>query len=158
MKVTNTLASLFIEENLKYREERATETSKYTESELAMSKKVLDEKELLMRDYKLKYFNEMPEQRQGNLAQLQALIQQNQGIQNSIQELERTKVMAQEQAGMQQRLASLRVAMEPNQGGANQLPGNQKLMQSDYCDCACISMNFKVNILISIRRCAEPSS
>jgi uncharacterized protein involved in exopolysaccharide biosynthesis len=57
VKVTNALASLFIEENLKYREERATETSKYTESELAMSKKVLDEKEEVMRDYKLKNFN-----------------------------------------------------------------------------------------------------
>jgi len=112
-KVTNGLASLFIEENLKYREERATETSKYTQSELATSKKVLDEKEQQMRDYKLKYFNEMPEQRQSNLAQLHALMQQNQGIQNSIQELERTKVMIQEQAGMQQRLASIRAASEP---------------------------------------------
>ena len=112
-KVTNGLASLFIEENLKYREERATETSKYTQSELASAKKVLDEKEQQMRDYKLKYFNEMPEQRQSNLAQLQALMQQNQGFQNSIQELERTKVMVQEQAGMQQRLASFRAASEP---------------------------------------------
>lgn len=122
MKVTNGLASLFIEENLKYREERATETSKYTESELAMSKKVLDEKEQHMRDYKLKYFNEMPEQRQSNLAQLQALIQQNQGIQNSIQELERTKVMAQEQMSMQQRLASLRGVGESSQGAASRQP------------------------------------
>lgn len=62
-RVTNALASLFIEENLKYREERATETFKYTQSELAISKKVLDEKEQHMRDYKLKYFNELPEQR-----------------------------------------------------------------------------------------------
>jgi len=119
MKVTNGLASLFIEENLKYREERATETSKYTESELATSKKVLDEKEQHMRDYKLKNFNEMPEQRQSNLAQLQTLIQQNQGVQTSIQELERTKVMAQEQMGMQQRMASLRYGGETvqNSGG-----------------------------------------
>lgn len=122
MKVANGLSSLFIEENLKYREERATETSKYTESELATSKKVLDEKEQQMRDYKLKYFNEMPEQRQSNLAQLQALIQQNQGVQNSIQELERTKVMAQEQMGMQQRLASLRVGGEPAQNMAGRQP------------------------------------
>jgi len=112
-KVTNALASLFIEENLKYREERATETSKYTQSELATSKKVLDEKEQQMRDYKLKYFNEMPEQRQSNLAQLHALMQQSQGLQTSIQELERTKVMVQEQAGMQQRLAAFRTTGEP---------------------------------------------
>lgn len=108
MRVTNSLASLFIEENLKYREIRATETSKYTKDELAMSKKVLDEKEVLMRDYKLKYFNEMPEQRESNLARLKALNDQSQGIQNSIQELERTKVMAQEQMAWKQRLGALR--------------------------------------------------
>ena len=112
VKVTNALAALFIEENLKYREERASETSKYTESELAMAKKVLDEKEQVMRDYKLKYFNEMPEQRQGNLTQLQALITQNQGYQTSIQELERTKAMLQEQVGMQQRLATIQMSIE----------------------------------------------
>jgi len=122
MKVANSLASLFIEENLKYREERATETSKYTESELATSKKVLDEKEQQMRDYKLKNFNEMPEQRQSNLTQLQTLIQQNQGIQTSIQELERTKVMAQEQAGMQQRMASLRYSGETAQNSGGRQP------------------------------------
>lgn len=126
-KVANNLASLFIEENLKYREERASETSKYTQTELAAAKKVLDEKEQQMRDYKLKYFNEMPDQRQSNLTQLQTLIQQNQGIQNSIQELERTKVMLQEQAGFQQRLSALRSANEPT-GGASinvRLPENE---------------------------------
>jgi uncharacterized protein involved in exopolysaccharide biosynthesis len=73
MKVTNALAALFIEENLKYREERATETSKYTQDELDMAKKVLDAKEQVMRDYKLKYYNEMPEQRAGNLERLNSL-------------------------------------------------------------------------------------
>lgn len=107
VRVTNGLAALFIEENLKYREERATETSQYTEKELALSKKVLDEKEQQMRDYKLKYYNEMPEQRQSNLTQMQTLIKQNQETQTAILELERTKVMAQEQARMQQQLSTL---------------------------------------------------
>jgi len=130
MRVTNSLASLFIEENLKYREIRATETSKYTQDELAMSKKVLDEKEVLMRDYKLKYFNEMPEQRASNLAQLKALNEQSQGIQNSIQELERTKVMAQEQMAWKQRMAPPRVANEPGatvQQGENSAQRLQRL-------------------------------
>ena len=106
VRVTNQLASLFIEENLKYREERATETSKYTKNELALSKNVLDQKERQMRDYKLQYFNEMPDQRQSNFSQLQALLNQQQGLQNSIQELERTKIMVQEQASMQTRIAN----------------------------------------------------
>lgn len=122
VKVTNALASLFIEENLKYREERASDTSKYTESELALAKKVLDEKEQVMRDYKLKYFNEMPEQRQGNIAQLQALVNQSQGYQTSIQELERTKAMVQEQVGMQQRLAAMQMAIETPGGAGPRLP------------------------------------
>ncbi len=119
MKVTNTLASLFIEENLKYREERATDISKYTQDELAMSKKVLDEKEVLMRDYKLKNYNEMPEQRESNLARLKALNDRNQGIQNSIQELERTKVMAQEQAAWQQRMVAARAPSDSVGSGAS---------------------------------------
>lgn len=122
VKVTNALAALFIEENLKYREERASDTSKYTESELALAKKVLDEKEQVMRDYKLKYFNEMPEQRQGNITQLQALVEQNQGYQTSIQELERTKAMVQEQIGMQQRLAAMQMAIEAPGGVGPRLP------------------------------------
>lgn len=47
-------------------------------------------------------------------------MQQNQGVQNSIQELERTKAMLLEQSGIQQRLASLRVATEPANSGLRQ--------------------------------------
>ncbi len=106
MKVTNALAAKFIEENMKYRELRATETSQYTRDELNLAKTVLDKKEQIMRDYKLKYYNEMPEQRESNLSRLNALNAQYQGIQDSIQELERTKVMVQEQINLRQRLAA----------------------------------------------------
>ncbi|WP_456473346.1 XrtA system polysaccharide chain length determinant [Desulfolithobacter sp.] len=106
MKVTNALAAKFIEENLKYREERATETSKYTQDELNMAKEVLDRKEQAMRDYKLKYYNEMPDQRAGNMQRLTALQDQYQNIQDSIQDLERTKVMVQEQIALRKQLAA----------------------------------------------------
>jgi len=97
MKVTNSLAAMFIEENLKYREERATEVSRYTQDELNLAQAVLDRKEQAMRDYKLKHFNEMPEQRQGNLGRLNALHARYQGRQDSIQDLERTRIMIHEQ-------------------------------------------------------------
>lgn len=57
VKVTNALAAKFIEENLKYREERATETSSYTSNELESAKAAMDRKENAMRDYKLQHFN-----------------------------------------------------------------------------------------------------
>lgn len=104
MQVTNALAVKFIDENLKYREERATETSRYTQNELNLAKTVLDKKEQVMRDYKLKYYNEMPEQRESNLARLNALHEQHQAVQDSIQDLERTKVMVQEQINLRKQL------------------------------------------------------
>lgn len=115
VKLANALAAKFIEENLKYREERATETSKYTEDELNMAKEVMDRKEQAMRDYKLQYYNEMPEQRESNLARLSSLHEQYQRIQDSIQDLERTRVMAQEQIALRKQLGTALA------GGQNQV-------------------------------------
>lgn len=104
VRVTNGLAAKFIEENLKYREERASETSSYTSDELEMAKTVMDRKEATMRDYKLKYYNELPEQRLSNVSRLIALQEQYQGKQESIQEQERTMVMIQDQIANRRKL------------------------------------------------------
>lgn len=103
VKVTNELAAKFIEENLKYRQERATETSSYTSNELEMAKSTMDRKEEAMRDYKLKHYNEMPDQRQANLSRLTALQEQYQAVQVSVLELERTKVLVQEQIALRKK-------------------------------------------------------
>ena len=97
VRVTNALAAMFIEENLKYRQERATDTSSYTNQELQMAKKVMDTQENAMRDYKLKNYDEMPEHRQANIARLSALQGQYQSKQDSIENLERTLVLIQDQ-------------------------------------------------------------
>ncbi len=126
LKVTNALAAKFIEENLKYREERATETSKYTQGELNMAKAVLDKKEQAMRDFKLQHYNELPEQRADNLARLTALHEQYQGIQDSIQDLERTRVMAQEQISLRKRLGNALAAGNSATGSGNR-PADQPM-------------------------------
>ncbi|MFH0781470.1 MAG: Wzz/FepE/Etk N-terminal domain-containing protein [Pseudomonadota bacterium] len=97
VKVTNALAAKFIEENLKYREERATETSSYTSDELMMAKETMDRKENAMRDFKLTHYNEMPEQRDANVGRMIALQKQYQDNQTSIQDLERTCILIQDQ-------------------------------------------------------------
>lgn len=97
VKVTNALASKFIEENLKYREEKATETSSYTSDELLMAKETMDRKENAMRDFKLTHYNEMPEQRDANVGRMIALQKQYQDNQTSIQDLERTCILIQDQ-------------------------------------------------------------
>ena len=104
VKVANALAARFIEENLKYREERAAETSTYTNQELEMAKSVMDEKEAAMRDYKLKHFNEMSDQRVSNVSRLISLQEQYQKKQESILELERTKVLIQDQMSFRKKM------------------------------------------------------
>jgi len=113
MLVTNSLAAKFVEENLRFREEKATETSAYIKDELEMAKKSLEEKETAMKNYKLQYYNEMPEQRQTNITRINALQTTYQNIQDSLQELERTKVMVQEQIGIRKNFLSR--VLEDNQ-------------------------------------------
>jgi polysaccharide chain length determinant protein (PEP-CTERM system associated) len=133
VKVTNALAAKFIEENLKYREERANETSSYTSDELAMAKETMDQKEAIMRDYKLKHYNELPEQRQTNVSQLIALQEQYQLKQESIQDLEKTMILIQDQISNRRKLISAQgdFAMEGNKAGAQPVPQNSAISPAD---------------------------
>ena len=104
--VTNALAAKFIEENIRLREEKVSETSAYIKDELSMANETLNKKEAAMRDYKLRYYNEMPEQLGSNISRLNALQSQYQGYQNNLQELERTKVLIQEQISLREEFLS----------------------------------------------------
>lgn len=101
MLVTNAIAAKFIEENLRFREERASETTAYIDDELRMAKETLDKKEEIMRDYKLKYYNEMPSQRAINISRLNTLQEQYQAVQANIQNLEQTRLLVQQQYELQ---------------------------------------------------------
>jgi len=104
LRVTNALAARFIEENIRLRQELASQTSSYVKDELEMAKESLDKKEILMRDYKLKYYNEMPDQLVNNMNRLNALQVQYQNNQTSSHELERTRLLVQEQISSRQEL------------------------------------------------------
>jgi len=60
-QVTNELASLFIEENLKSREQQATGTTEFLQNQLNETRKVLESQEAQIKDFKLKHVGEMPE-------------------------------------------------------------------------------------------------
>jgi len=123
LRVTNAIAAKFIEENLRYREERASETSVYIQDELRMAKESLDKKEAVMRDYKLQYYNEMPAQLTNNMTRLNALQEQYQNNQVSAQDLERTKVMVQEQISLREELLAQQLR---GTGVSPMLPGTQQ--------------------------------
>ena len=70
LKVTAKLASLFIEENLKVREQLVTGVTVFFEQELQDVKKSLELKEQAISEYKTKYVGRLPEQIESNLRTL----------------------------------------------------------------------------------------
>jgi succinoglycan biosynthesis transport protein ExoP len=78
-QVTNELASLFIEENLKAREQQATGTTEFLGNQLQETRKDLEAQEAKLKQYKMLHLGEMPEQQSADLqilGQLQSQLQQ----------------------------------------------------------------------------------
>jgi len=76
MHVTNALATLFIDENLKKREAEAVETTEFLNEELEAMRTRLEEVELRLKDYRKLNMGELPEQLESNLRILDTLQQQ----------------------------------------------------------------------------------
>ena len=77
-QVTNELASLFIEENLKAREQQAEGTSEFLTNQLEETRKTLEDQEGKLKDFRMKHIGEMPEQQTADLqilGQLQSQLQ-----------------------------------------------------------------------------------
>lgn len=79
-QVTRQIASLFIEENLKVRQQQAEGTNEFIESELTKASEKLQEQETKIRAFKAKNMGSLPEQQTANLqvlGQIQGLLQAN---------------------------------------------------------------------------------
>jgi polysaccharide chain length determinant protein (PEP-CTERM system associated) len=72
MQVTQRLASLFVEENLKDREQIANGTNRFLESQLDNTRRALEEQERKVRQYRETHAGELPSQVGANLQVLQA--------------------------------------------------------------------------------------
>ncbi len=129
VRVTNALSARFIEENLKFREEKASDTSTYTQEELDMAKEML-------------HYNEMPDQRDSNINRMIALQGQYQQKQDSIQDLQRTKVLVREQIAAQDQLIELGqnntqgkiLVVESPQQKLNRLAAELSTLQQRYTE------------------------
>ena len=67
MLTTSRLASFFIDENLKNREQQAVGTADFLDSQLQETKKKLEAQEERVKKYKSTYMGELPQQLQANL-------------------------------------------------------------------------------------------
>jgi polysaccharide chain length determinant protein (PEP-CTERM system associated) len=73
MNTTNKLASLFIEENLKVREEQAEGTTLFLDTQLQEIRTSLEEQETKIQNFKKQYMGELPAQLETNLRILDRL-------------------------------------------------------------------------------------
>ncbi len=95
--VANKLTSLFIEENLKLREQQAQGTSEFLSVELNATKAKLDEQEKAITNFRRRYFGELPEQRDANLKVLEQLQLLYQRIGESLRSAQDRRLVIQKQ-------------------------------------------------------------
>jgi len=95
--VANRLSSLFIEENLKLREQQAVGTTEFLATELTQSKARLDQLETAVTQYKRRFMGQLPEQRDTNLKLLEQLQNQYQRVGESLRAAQDRKLFIQKQ-------------------------------------------------------------
>ena len=93
--VTSRLASMFILNNVKGREDQAVNTTNFLRVQLDASQKKLSDLEQNLRDFKMQHLGELPEQQAGNLAILSGLQTQLQNTTSSIARAEQQRVYLQ---------------------------------------------------------------
>ena len=89
MLVSNELANVFMDENIKMRETRASETSDFLEAELESGRKRLEAIEQELNEYRQKHMGELPEQLNTNLRALDRL---NASLNEKERSLQNTRV------------------------------------------------------------------
>ncbi|MGC8811451.1 MAG: GumC family protein, partial [bacterium] len=97
MMVTNKLASLFIEENLKVREMQAESTSAFLTKELSNIEEQLIKKEEEIRKFRQKHMGQLPQQLDANLRILERLQQQLKTTSDGIKSAEDRMIILQSQ-------------------------------------------------------------
>src|SRR3990172_2470633 len=97
MHVTRRLASLFIEENLKVREQQAEGTTEFLDAQLQGLKTVLEDHEGQIKAYKEKFMGELPSQLEANLRTLDRFQLELQSTNDALRSAEDRKIMLEKQ-------------------------------------------------------------
>jgi succinoglycan biosynthesis transport protein ExoP len=120
MKVTAKLASQFIDENLRSREQRIEGASEFIEQELAMAQERLEAQERSISLFKTKYMGELPEQVQANLSALDRLSLQHGATIDALQR-------AADRLALIEKAFKEYEALGPSTAGTGQGPGGAAL-------------------------------
>ena len=103
--VTERLASLYIEQNLKDRENQADSTSQFLTTQLEVAKRRLIEQEKKLEEYRKSHSGELPSQLQGNLQAIQTASLQVQSLNESMNRAQERRLLIERQIADTQAVA-----------------------------------------------------
>jgi polysaccharide chain length determinant protein (PEP-CTERM system associated) len=149
---TNTLASSYVEENLRAREQRASGTTEFVRVQLAEAKARLDEQEQKLSALKARYGGEGPQHSQGNIARLETLSAQLRT--NSDNQVR----LAERRESLQVQLAQLssESGIESDEARLQRLRGQLTELRLKYTDLWPDIIRLKHEIAELEKRVAEP--
>ena len=96
-RVTERLASLYIEQNIKDRENQADSTSQFLTAQLEEAKKRLIEQEKRLEEYRKSHSGQLPSQLQGNLQAMQTASMQVQSLNESMNRAQERRLLIERQ-------------------------------------------------------------
>ena len=102
MKVTATLASSYIQENIEQRDRVFEETTEYLDQELVVAKKALEEKATELSEYNRRFLQELPKQLEANLRTLDRLQLEKIRVQGALQSLHSRMAMVEQAISINQ--------------------------------------------------------
>jgi polysaccharide biosynthesis transport protein len=125
-QVTQKLSSLFIEENLRNRQQLSEDTTQFLENQLEEARKNLATQEERLRDFKTKYLGELPEQLQTNIQILSGLQSRLQAATDALDQANQQKLYLQSLLGQYKALRS-QLAVGRGDSGLNPLSIDEDL-------------------------------
>ncbi len=153
MQVTNKLASLFIEENLKAREQYAEGTSDFLSNELANAKKELESQERAVRSFKEKYMGSLPEQLDANLRTLDRLQVQLQAATAELKNTEDRNMLLESQLAQAGSVPS--AAIGPNTPAVNPLVLELRRLQGELSGLLSVYKDNYPDVILAKKRINE---
>ena len=99
--VCGDITSMFIEENLKARQQSARGTTEFLEKQLAESKRKLDEQDAKLAEFKRKYTGQLPQQEQSNMNLLMGMNGQLEAVTQALSRAQQDKTYTESILGQQ---------------------------------------------------------
>ena len=118
-QVTNQLTSLFIDENLKVRQQQSESTTSFLENQLEESRKALSSQEQKVREFKSRYLGELPGQLQSNVQILSGLQTR---LQTELESLNQSRQQNLYLESLVTQYRSIRESLQKGSGANKELP------------------------------------